>query len=243
MRVNVRRWAIGLIVLTSLMLVPFGCSPKAENTDKTAETAPVKERALVRFVNATTYKDPVDLYLDETKVLPEVPKDKVTDYSPWDAERHEIELRVAGAPTPTVKNSESLNSGEHYTVVGFNKTDGTPAVAVFHDTGVEPEAGKARLRLIHVADGAAELGVYPTGAKDSLVDGVNYSDESAADVDPGVRTIEIRRDGEKVVALKIPQLSLEAGKTYTIVVAADQDRKLHAIQIENEVPVKQGLNK
>jgi hypothetical protein len=240
MRLNVRRWATGLIALTAFTLLPLACSPKPESTDNTAATAPVEEQALVRFVNATSYKEPVDLYLDEAKVLPEVMKDKVTDYSEWAPERHQIELRVAGTSTPAATNSESLSSGERYTVVGFSRMDGTPAVAVFRDSASEPEAGKARIRLIHVADGAAELGVYPSGAKDSLVDGVNYSDESSADVDPGVRALEIRKDGEKVVALKIPELSLEAGKVYTFVVAADQDRKLRAIQLEGgATPTKQ----
>jgi hypothetical protein len=126
-----------------------------------------------------------------------------------------------------------LSAQEHYTVVGFSKADGTPGVVVFHDSDSQPEAGKARIRLIHVADGAAELGVFAAGGKDSLLDGVNYSDESSADVDPGIRMLEIRKEGEKVVAVKIPEVSLQAGKTYTIVIAADQDRKLRAIQLDN----------
>jgi hypothetical protein len=69
---------------------------------------------------------------------------------------------------------------------------------------------------------------------------VNYSGESSAEVDPGARTFEIRKQGEKLVALKIPELALEAGKTYTFVIAADQDRKLRAIQLENTPGLQQG---
>jgi hypothetical protein len=225
--------------LTTLAVLPLACAPKTDTTDD--KTAPVaKEHALVRFVNATTYTEPVDVYLDEAKVLPEVNRDRVTDYSEWEAARHEIGLRVAGNATPAATNSESLSANEHYTVVGFNKADGTPGVAVFRDEEAQPGAGKARIRLIHVADGAAELGVYPSGAKDSLLDGVNYSGESSAEVDPGARTFEIRKQGEKLVALKIPELALEAGKTYTFVIAADQDRKLRAIQLENTPGLQQG---
>jgi hypothetical protein len=224
--------------MTALAVLPLACAPKTDTTDKAAPAA--KQHALVRFVNATTYTEPVDIYLDEAKVLPEVNRDRVTDYSEWEADRHEIGLRVAGSPTPAATNSESLNANEHYTVVGFSKADGTPGVAVFRDEAAQPDAGKARIRLIHVADGASELGVYPSGAKDSLLDGVNYSNESSADVDPGARTFEIRKQGEKVVAVKIPELTLQAGKTYTIVIAADQDRKLRAIQLENTPGLQQG---
>jgi uncharacterized protein DUF4397 len=242
MRLNVRRSATGFIALTALTLLPLACGPK-DKTDSATTSAPVQQHALVRFVNATAYKEPVDVYLDEAKVLPGVPRGKATDYSEWAANRREIGVRVVNNPTLAGTNSESLSAGEHYTVVGYSKMDGTPAVVVFHDTASEPDAGKARIRLIHVADGAAELGVYPAGANDSIVDGVNYSDESSADVDPGVRALEIRKQGEKVVALKIPELSLEAGKNYTIVVAVDQDRKLRAIQLDSAGLLRQGLNR
>jgi len=223
------RW---LIAVAAIALLPLACAPKPDATNEHSAPA-AQEKALVRFVNATTYTEPVDVYLDEAKVLPEVSRDRVTNYSEWAAERHEIELRVAGNVSSSATDSESLNAQEHYTVVGFSKADGTPGVEVFHDTTSQPEAGKARIRLIHVADGASELGVFPAGSKDSVLDGVNYSNESSADVDPGIRMLEIRKQGEKVVAVKIPEVSLQAGKTYTIVITADQDRKLRAIQLDN----------
>jgi hypothetical protein len=238
MRFKAFRTAGLLLMVAALAALPLACAPEPETADKPA-TAEPQERAFVRFVNATTYTQPVDVYMDNTKVLPEVNRDRATDYSEWPADRHEIALRVAGSAAPSVTNSESLSAKERYTVVGFSKSDGTPGVAVFRDNEAQPEAGKARIRLIHVADGAAELGVYPTGGKDSFLDGVNYSDESSADVDPGVKALEIRKQGEKVVALKIPELSLEPGKTYTIVVAADQDRKLRAIQLEHTPGLQQ----
>ena len=232
MRFKAFRSAGLLLMVAALAALPLSCAPEPDTADKPV-TAEPQERAFVRFVNATTYTQPVDVYMDDTKVLPEVNRDRATDYSEWPAERHEIALRVVGSAAPSVTNSESLSPQERYTVVGFSKNDGTPGVAVFRDNEAQPEAGKARIRLIHVADGAAELGVFPTGGKDSFLDGVNYSDESSADVDPGIKALEIRKQGEKVVALKLPELSLEPGKTYTFVVAADQDRKLRAIQLEN----------
>jgi len=233
MKFKAFRTARWLFVLAAIAVVPLACAPKPETKDNTAAPAAAEKHALVRFVNATTYTEPVDVYLDEAKVLPAVGRDKVTDYSEWAAKRHEVELRVVGNVSSSAKDSENLNAEEHYTVVGYSKADGTPAVEVFHDKDSQPEAGKARIRLIHVADGAKELGIFPAGGKDSVLNGVNYSDESSADVDPGIRMLEVRKQGEKVVAVKIPELSLQAGKTYTIIIAADQDRKLRAIQLEN----------
>ena len=232
MRFKVSPAALWLFAAAAIAVLPMACAPKPDATDKAAAPA-AQDHALVRFVNATTYTEPVDIYVDEAKVLPEVSRDRVTEYSDWPADRHEIAMRVSGNLSSSATDSESLNAKEHYTVVGFSKADGTPGVEVFRDSTDQPEAGKARIRLIHVAEGAAELGVFPSGGKDSLLDGVNYSDESSADVDPGIRTLEIRKQGEKVVAVKIPELSLQAGRIYTIVIAADQDRKLRAIQLDN----------
>jgi hypothetical protein len=243
MRVKAFLFLKGLIALTVVALLPMACANDRE-TDVTATDTETKVReiALVRFVNATSYSEPVDVYLDQTKVIPAVGNDKVTDYSEWTAERHDIEVRQAGTAAPAEVNSESLSAGEHYTVVGFNKMDGSAGVAVFPDKDSLPEAGKAGIRLIHVADGADELEVYSPGARDSLVEGVNFNSEGFIEVDPAVRSLEIRKEGEKIAALKIPDLSLEPGKTTTIVVAADQDRTLRAIKLESGLPA-QGLNK
>lgn len=243
MRTKAFRLARGLIAGTVLALLPVACAPKTENTETTPTgKAEARETALVRFVNATTYTEPVDVYVDEMKVIPAIEKDKVTDYSEWNAERHEIGVRPAGNNQQLATNSEGLSAGKHYTVVGYTKIDGTPGVAVFPDDKDKPEAGKAGIRLIHVADGADDLAVYPAGGKDSLVNGVDYDSDSFVQVDPGVRSLEIRKGNEKITTLKIPELSLQPGQTYTIVVATDQNRKLHAIQLDNTLPAE-GANR
>src|SRR5262245_32913485 len=103
------RW---LVAVAAIAVLPLACAPKPDTTDKAAAPA-AKEQALVRFVNATTYSEPVDVYLDEAKVLPGVSRDKVTDYAGWSAERHEIELRVAGNVSSSAKDSESLSAQKH----------------------------------------------------------------------------------------------------------------------------------
>src|SRR5262252_4922113 len=138
------RWLTALAIVAVL---PLACAPKPDNTKTTAPAAKEKEQALVRFVNATAYREPVDVYVDEAKVLPDVSRDRVTDYSQVAADRHKIGLRVAGNVSSEAKDSESLKAQEHYTVVGFSKADGTPGVEVFHDSASPPDAGKARIRL------------------------------------------------------------------------------------------------
>jgi hypothetical protein len=228
-----------MITLIALAVLPVACSSKAGNTD-TVLGADLRENALVRFVNVTAHKEPMDLYLDDTKTSPAVGQDRVTDYQQSLAERHDIELRIAGEAKTLAMNSEKLRGGERYTVVAFNKTDGTSGVAVFRDNVSQPESGKARIRLIHVAAGADELDVAPAGAGSAVLARVDYKSDGSVEVDPRVKSLEIRKEGERNVAAMISDLSLEAGKTYTIVVAADAEHRLRAIPMEPTAPIREG---
>ena len=227
-----------MAVLVAIALLPPACG--ARRPGDSAGAAAFRENALVRFVNATTFDQPVDLYRDETRVLSDVRKDEASGYADWLAERHDIELRFLTSRTPIAANSEVLIAGQRYTVVGFDKTDGKSGVAVFRENVAPPEKGKSRLRLIHVADGVDGLAVFPSGSAKPLVDGVDYKTDISAEIAPDVKSLEIRKEGSPIVAVRIQDLALEAGKSYTIIVAADADHKLRAIQVENASPIREG---
>jgi hypothetical protein len=196
-----------------------------------------KDRALVRFVNATSYQKPVGLYLDKTPIISDVAPDRVSEYTATDAKRHTVELRSNDQTAPTATNSESFSAGDSYTIVGFNKRDGTPVVGIFADKRDEPAAGKARIRVIHVADGADDLDVYPGGSNDALVESVDFNSANYVDVDPSVQSLEIKREGESVVSLTVDNLSLAPGRTQTIIVETDENQMLHAIRVPDTTSV------
>ena len=107
---------------------------------------------------------------------------------------------------------------------------------VFTDDIVTPEAGKARVRVIHAAADIDAVNVYAKGGKDSLFDGVDFhSTTSYKDVDPSMTTLELKDKNNKVVAT--PSVSIEAGKSYTIVVTgrAHGSPALQALIIEDRV--------
>jgi len=235
--------AIALFVL----LLGAGCQSKttvpSESTvgTKTSQ-APAgtdvakRNNALVRLVNART--DQVDVYFGDVKAFAEVDGQKITGYSELPAERHDLKVLPTGKDpvTATVAtNSEGLSEGMHYTVVAFTKKDGTPGITLFKDELTSPANGKARVRVINYATGVDEVDVYPAGQKDSLVKGVNFNSATGyKDVDPSIKTVEIHKSGDKQIAARTPDLTLAAGKTYTLLVINDANA-LKVIPVEDQL--------
>jgi hypothetical protein len=55
------------------------------------------------------------------------------------------------------------------------------------------------------------------------------------DVDPANAVIVVRPDEPPMTALKMPRLRLEAGKSYTIVIAGDKAGALQAITVTDAI--------
>src|SRR5438128_1718465 len=115
MRTTAPRIAGQWSLLAALALLPWACAPTPGQNGTAANVVGIRENAQVRFVNATAFLEPVDLYRDETKVLSEVGKDEVSNYNDWLAERHDIELRTPGSAKSIAANSEVLSPGQRYT--------------------------------------------------------------------------------------------------------------------------------
>jgi Domain of unknown function (DUF4397) len=128
--------------------------------------------------------------------------------------------------------------GRHYTVVAFpgNEND-MAAVKVINDDIQQPSEGKARLRVINAAPDTPQIDIVTTKDKDTLFDDVDFREASSyKEVEPTTGIIELRsEDGKRVLAQ--PKVTLEPGRSYTVVVAgkATGSPRLRAIVIEDRV--------
>jgi hypothetical protein len=232
MKSKILHFSAGLAVLVALAAATAACRSERPE-DRTGAPA---EMARVRFVNATAHPERVALYLDKVAVASDVEPDKVTAFIEAEPKRHVVEVRSNDPNQPAATNSESFAAGEYYTVVGYSRKDGAPEIAIFEEKRSEPGAGKARIHVIHVAPGVDDLDVFPAGSRDALVESIDFNTSSYVEVDPSVRSLEIKREGEDVVSLLIDNLALEPGETQTIIVEADKNNMLHAIQAEGPAP-------
>lgn len=115
--------------------------------------------------------------------------------------------------------------------------DDKPILRVVSDEIKPTEEGKARVRFIHAAPDLGEVDVGVAGQKDALFDGVNFANEAGyKDVDPVSTTLEIRPDDKPTTLARLPNTKLEAGKTYTIVVAGrGTGTKVDASTVEDDL--------
>lgn len=206
------------------------------STAPAGSTAKVADKALVRFINATSA--PKDLQFGDQTAFSNVAPMDVAPYTELSASRHEFKLYPTGKSSgePIATNTEGPSAGEHYTIVAMNGTDGSTTLNPISDKLETVEPGKAKVRVIHAAPGVKKVDVYAAGNKDALIDGVSFKDATSyKEVDPVLTEIAVRSTGSKNNALTVRNLSLQSGKLYTLVIMGGNGQPLTTKVIEDQV--------
>jgi hypothetical protein len=208
--------------------------------DKTAvseagTTAAKRGKSLVRVVNAIPGEGTLDIRGDDRTVFFDVGYKTVTPYTEIGDNVVKFELRPTGAVESSANNTETLVNGNRYTIIALPDKDGGAKLSIVKDD-VVPDQGKARLRVFHAAPGLAEVDVMLEGQKDPVFDKVGFGSEAGfKDLNPTTATVVIRRDNPPLTVLRIQKVHLEAGRSYTIVVAGAALTSLATITITDAI--------
>ncbi|SFL10318.1 protein of unknown function [Halogranum rubrum] len=175
--------------------------------------------ASVRAVHAIPDAPSVDVYVDGSKVLSDVPFRAVSDYLTVPAGERTVKITAAGKPD-TVVFEEMLTVEESaYTVAAVGElSEGTQAPLVLADDATMPADDTAVVRLVHASPDAPAVDVTVEGADLTLFDGVEPGTASEyVEVPAGEYTLEVRGDTEEndgdVVATF--DVAVEGGMAYT----------------------------
>jgi hypothetical protein len=235
-------------VLTCGLLVSAGCSRTDTRTGEASREAVNSPKttgtASVRYVSALNAHSATDLYFGDTQLFSSSDATKGAQYKTVPAERRDFSLRAAGKMEgmEIEKNNEGLSDGKHYTVVAYEDKDAKPVLKVFNDDESAPDAGKAKVRLIHAAPGVDPVNLYAAGYKDKLAGESRFSTASTwQNVDPVKGPLEVRVGDTKTgMRASVPAPRLEAGNLYTFVVAGGpkSGEKLHVIDLTNAPETK-----
>lgn len=190
-------------------------------TQTSTGTATPGEAAL-RVVHASPNAPPVDVYVDDSVVLEDVPFGAVSDYLSLTAGTYGVEVTAAGDPETVVFSGDvGVEADTDYTVVATGEigemADEPFAPLVLTDDNSDPGAETARVRLVHASPDAPAVDVTVGEGGDVLFDGVAFGETGTVEVPAGDYTVDVRgdtetNDGDVVASF---DLSLAGGTVYT----------------------------
>jgi hypothetical protein len=242
-------------------------TPAGQSSAPPAAVAEKRDTALVRVVHAIPAGASVDVYADDSRVFDKVSFKDVTPYKELDGQRYSFNIYRAGAvmaaapndarPEATrgagdrargtsgsgdaalASNSEGLDDGDYYTIFALPGEDNNPVMLrVVEDRHERPNADRARVRVVNAAADTSEIDIFAQGQADALLGGVDFQSVSDYDeVNPFTGALEVRVQNDAAPVTTLPNIRLDAGKSYTIVVVGSRRRapKLEAFVIEDVV--------
>lgn len=253
-----RGFALPVIGL-SLILTTAACSRESAQTQpattespsgsSTAPASPAtaenRDHALVRVVNAMPGTTAVDVIADETPTFSQVEFKTVTPYREVPATADDFAIRPSGAANGTkmAENSEAIVSGKHYTLIAFpGARDEKASLEVVNDDLVPPSTGKARVRVIQAAPTVEAVDIYATGKDTPLFDDVDFKETAGyQEVDPANLTLAVRDANNGKKTLATPEVKIEPGKSYTLIVTGGPRGVLDAIVVEDFAGARQDV--
>jgi len=186
--------------------------------------ADARGQTLVRVVNAHPNLSAVTIKTDNQTPFTEVAYETVSPYR--EVEDNVTKFEVFDAKTgvtsePLAVNREIMADGSRYTLVIMPDRDGSGVMMWALRDELIPDEGKAKIRLVNAAPSSGEVDLTVKGRPEPLFDDVNPGSEAGfRNVDPMTGPLMLRHEDGKRTLVTVRDLSgLEAGKSYTIVLA------------------------
>ncbi|WP_232343084.1 DUF4397 domain-containing protein [Halosimplex litoreum] len=138
----------------------------------------------------------VDVYVDGTAVLTDVPFRAVSDYLEVSAGTHTVEITAAGDASNSVFEGDvTVADGSDYTVAAVGELDADTQFRplVLEDDNSDIGDDMARVRLLHASPDAPAVDVT-TASGSTLFDGVSFGQAGYVEVPAGNYTLQVRGD-------------------------------------------------
>ncbi len=129
--------------------------------------------ARVRVVHASPDAPAVDVFVNNGKVLENLPYKEYSEYLPLPAGTYEFKINVTGTETTVTTVSATVAAGRDYTVIalGYAGAGRSPGfgVKVLEDDNSLPANNGVKIRVVHGAPGAPAVDVYVTTPFETLM--------------------------------------------------------------------------
>lgn len=240
-------WLLGMVLLL------IGCATQPQPTPEvaqvptaTATLAPTptqpfvpqsiafdpREQVTLRFVNAATGYDALDIYAEQLALASRLPYGTSASGAQIVGGEYVLSIFPSGAPTdgdPLLRAPLSLEGGSRYTMLLTNTDNRVELAAIPDDLGALP-AGQSRLLIIHAAPsrGAIDIGL---AGEQPLISDLAFSQSSPAFTLPAGRiTLQARPEGSPTIDTTV---NLRDGFGYTLIL---QGERAQWLEYEDRVP-------
>jgi hypothetical protein len=180
----------------------------------------------VRVVHASPNAPTVDVLVDGSKVLENLPFREYSEYLPLSAGSHEIPVNVTGTNTTVLQAAPTITAGRDYTAIAVGLVGRQPAldILLLEDNNTLPVGNTIKVRVVHGAPSAPAVDVYVTTPFESL-DGktaalTNVPFKAASgylQVPPALYQARVTLAGTKTVAIDSHRLVTWAGIIRTVI--------------------------
>lgn len=174
--------------------------------------------AAVRVMHASPDAPAVDVFVDGTLVLAEVPFFALSGALSVPAGAYRIQVAPAGAgpDSAVIDATVEFTGGKAYTIAAVNSLENIEPLVLEDDTGIPPQ-GQARVRILHAAPDAPAVDIKLAGTDTAVLSNAPFKAAAYLDVPAGSYTFDITPAGSSDVVFTTPPLRFESGWTYTLV--------------------------
>ncbi|WP_109478720.1 DUF4397 domain-containing protein [Paraburkholderia sp. C35] len=168
----------------------------------------------LRVLHASPDAPNVDVYVDDAKVLSNVPYPTLSSYLVVAPGTHNVKVNAAGTTTTVINVSPNLANSTAYTAIAANFVANIQLLLAVDDTSAPP-AGQGRVRVIHAAPDAGPVDILVNGQK--VLSNVPFATISSYLALPaGTYNVQVNVAGTTITAIQA-NLTLAAGTNYSAV--------------------------
>lgn len=204
-----------LVNVVSVMALLFVFTACNKDDDKDMQ------KSQVMVVHASPNAPNVDVRINNTIALTNVPYPNNSSYSTVNSGSTNIKVSPTGTTTYVIDATVNLEANKNYSVFAIDSVSKLKA-AVVSDDLTAPASGKAHVRFFHFSANAPAVDIAVTGGA-VLFSNRTFNDQSTnaskasfTPLNAGTYNLEVRAAGTNTVVLSLPNISLAAGKIYTV---------------------------
>jgi alkaline phosphatase len=174
------------------------------------------EPAQVRVAHASPDAPAVDVYVNGSTVLTEVPFFSVSDYLKLPAGEYRIQVAPAGtSPDDAVIDATvTVEGGTAYTIAATGLLTNIGATVLVDDLS-DPTVGEARVTVYHFSPDAPAVDVKLANGN-VLIENLAFQESASLDVPAGTYDLVVTPTGADDVVLDLSGTTLEAGVHYSV---------------------------